>query len=756
MKNERLPKQGKNNTWFRYTESDSVLVFMHGVLSDSRNCWLYESKSHPESNCYWPGLIESDPKFKDISIYLAGYYTAPDSGPYEIRNCADEVLAALKRTDDDGNSPVMKKQKITFVCHSMGGIVARYLLDVNQGEFKDKKVGLVLIASPSYGSQFANSLEALTKLFNHQQGVQLQWGNWNLRDLDDRFKELKERKRISDLSGIELYENHFVVHKKWLPIFNRTVVVPKESAGRYFGAAKQVAKTDHFTICKPREKSDLVHQYLFDFLVENQFLHVDLSSLESASVAAITPAIEPTPSDRELITQIVDKDPLTAARAFVFLTERPYLLPDIVSQNPSGPVAEDTVKKLLRIYPEQSANLLMERLRQAGPGKAWHVARPSTSYFDPIHARLCEDELAKTVQRESGSMNFLRLSIEALGRCGSSRYGYDLRKLLEHEDRYFHEKLGSYVLDALARMFVRSAQEPGAGISYAGDKLRDELIHLEKSYPDSLYWAKPDKILCRCDGRHADALIQKWLTSDSPFVSQLAAYVLGTCGIARAVKPLIETIQRCSEEDVIRSCSKALGNIGTNEALEWLLAPRENAAARSGLAFALDKLKDSTGFRRAVAQLLSGRSLDIHERLHLLSAIGRRSEKEFSSVLQKSLEASEPIERGVAALALARTRNSIDRADAMRMVEQAADESERIFAALAVLTLDASVFGALKHQLRRDLGKESYLFWPALQRDILEILMGTRNVEAVQLADAWKPYYFPMSMPTGAMAIGPA
>lgn len=275
MNSERIPQPGKNNLWFQYNASDAVLVFLHGVLSDSRGCWLYNDKKYPENNCYWPDLITSDARFNRISIYLAGYYTAPDSGPYEIRNCADEVFAALKRQDIDGHPSVMEKEKIIFVCHSMGGIVARYLLEANHHEFRKKRVGLVLIASPSYGSELANSLDNIIAFFNNQQGTQLQWGNWSLRDLDDRFRELKEKRRIPNLSGVELYENHFIVHFKWFPIFRRKLVVAKESAGRYFGAPKQLPKADHFSSCKPRDKSDTVHQYLFDFLSDSGLLPVD-------------------------------------------------------------------------------------------------------------------------------------------------------------------------------------------------------------------------------------------------------------------------------------------------------------------------------------------------------------------------------------------------------------------------------------------------------------------------------------------------
>ena len=54
---------------------------------------------------------------------------------------------------------------IIFVCHSMGGIVTRYLLEANHHEFGEKNVGLVLIASPSYGAKLANNLNNIIAFF---------------------------------------------------------------------------------------------------------------------------------------------------------------------------------------------------------------------------------------------------------------------------------------------------------------------------------------------------------------------------------------------------------------------------------------------------------------------------------------------------------------------------------------------------------------------------------------------------------------
>jgi hypothetical protein len=133
-------------------------------------------------------------------------------------------------------------------------------------------VGIVLIASPSYGSQLAHSIDRIIYLYNHRQGKQLIWSNELLRDLDQRFKNLKESGHIPYLSGVELFENRFVIHWKWLPWFTRTKVVTEESAARYFGYAKQIGGSDHNSICKPQAKDDRVHQYLLEFLQDKALL----------------------------------------------------------------------------------------------------------------------------------------------------------------------------------------------------------------------------------------------------------------------------------------------------------------------------------------------------------------------------------------------------------------------------------------------------------------------------------------------------
>jgi pimeloyl-ACP methyl ester carboxylesterase len=254
------PAPSHNNLWYEDRKSDQVIVFVHGVLSDSHGCW-YRGPTDSQPGVYWPDLLRKDRRFNDFSIFLGGYYTSITSGPYEVSDCATELFNALSLHDEqDGARSVLDHRTIVFVCHSMGGIVIRYLLTSRPWLFKEKRIGLALIASPSTGSPWADRLDLLLKYFKHEQGKELKWGNWRLEDLDGRFRTLLHDKFIPELYGAEACEQRFVFDKKWFPPL--TPVVPRGSAGVYFDRVEMFPNTDHFTCVKPTDKDDASHRFL--------------------------------------------------------------------------------------------------------------------------------------------------------------------------------------------------------------------------------------------------------------------------------------------------------------------------------------------------------------------------------------------------------------------------------------------------------------------------------------------------------------
>lgn len=258
---KKLPKSGENNLWFERNHSDTVFVLVHGIFSDSRGCWLYVDHKEPANNEYWPELIKTDERLEHPSIYLGGYYTALDAGPYDAHQAVKELRDALKR---DG---VLDKRRLVFIAHSTGGIIVRYLLYHNQELFRGKEIGLALYASPSMGSPHADTLSWLSEFYNQQLGSQLQTGSPFLKELDLNFRDLIYNANSSSnglhIVGAEAVENHFIIHKKFLP--DKVLVVPEDSASRYFGSPTYLRNTDHFSTVKPDGPMHPGHQFLVTF-----------------------------------------------------------------------------------------------------------------------------------------------------------------------------------------------------------------------------------------------------------------------------------------------------------------------------------------------------------------------------------------------------------------------------------------------------------------------------------------------------------
>src|SRR6266478_3450571 len=190
LKEPRRPDVSSNNTWYEDRDTDHVIVFVHGVLSNSRDCW-YHPRPNDQPGVYWPDLLVQDPEFAKYSIYLGGYYTDFSAEEFGVADCADHLFEDLKQAQSPHRS-VLEHSAIVFVCHSTGGIVVRYMLDAETEQFTDKSIGLVLIASPSYGSYWASALPVriLANLDRHAVAKELRWASPILRDLDGRFKKL--------------------------------------------------------------------------------------------------------------------------------------------------------------------------------------------------------------------------------------------------------------------------------------------------------------------------------------------------------------------------------------------------------------------------------------------------------------------------------------------------------------------------------------------------------------------------------------
>lgn len=255
---------GENNRWFAPNDSATAVVFVHGVLSNANSSWY-----NPRTGAYWPRLVAQDPDFGAAAVFLGGYYTEISAGDYGVRECAQELLSNLS-SPTGGRAAVLDHERLVFVCHSLGGIVTRYMLECWREAFREKTILLALVASPSLGSDYASLLSPVAWLYRNKTGRELKWRSHQIEDLDERFKDLLRGKLVR-LSGFEAIEQSFVFSSQWLSWVPGLVraplerifgpVVPYDSGARYF-EAERIPKTDHFTIATPENDKARVHRWL--------------------------------------------------------------------------------------------------------------------------------------------------------------------------------------------------------------------------------------------------------------------------------------------------------------------------------------------------------------------------------------------------------------------------------------------------------------------------------------------------------------
>src|SRR3970040_825722 len=92
---------------------DCAVVFIHGILSDGDSCWKHENGS------LWPELLASADASRILSIFVYTYQSAIFSADYNLDDVVDDLRQRLR------SASVARFPRIVFVCHSLGGIVAR-------------------------------------------------------------------------------------------------------------------------------------------------------------------------------------------------------------------------------------------------------------------------------------------------------------------------------------------------------------------------------------------------------------------------------------------------------------------------------------------------------------------------------------------------------------------------------------------------------------------------------------------------------
>jgi hypothetical protein len=244
--------QGK---WTRKAKNGLNIAFINGVNS-GEDCWRNKNGS------YWPKLLENENNLDDTGIYLFSYRTGLNTGTYSLSDIVDSLREYFVLDD------LINSAGVIFVCHSMGGIVARRFLVNQYSKLIERglnRIGLFLVASPSLGSKYANMLGLVSSVMGHAQASALKFSQANvwLNDLDKDFIKLIANENLR-IKGKELIED--------LPLYGKGIIkrqiVEPFSGAKYFGDSFKVPGSDHSTIATPSDKDAVQHRLLVQFIKE--------------------------------------------------------------------------------------------------------------------------------------------------------------------------------------------------------------------------------------------------------------------------------------------------------------------------------------------------------------------------------------------------------------------------------------------------------------------------------------------------------
>lgn len=236
--------------FFQNEGAEKLIVFIHGLTGDPQNTWTSED----DEPFFWPEQLANDPDFENSDVLSFGYTSVMGKtlNIPQIAQHLETTLNELKR--------FKQYQSISFVAHSLGGLVTRqYILD----HFREIKIDtVILLSTPNFGNRMAKITSYVS---NNAHLEQLDPGEGKYIDgLNDHwrkeFREKSVREPFRFAAGYEL----FPMYKS---IIKLGIIVEKYAAVN-FASHTQAFEDDHEKIAKAKSKSDpkyiWVRQQLLD------------------------------------------------------------------------------------------------------------------------------------------------------------------------------------------------------------------------------------------------------------------------------------------------------------------------------------------------------------------------------------------------------------------------------------------------------------------------------------------------------------
>ena len=261
------------------------IVFLHGLSDAFESCWQSFSSSEETT---WPLWLSE--VFPGISLWGVDYPTSKFSTLLSKSDLSLLTVAAslseLLRAKKIGKRPVV------FVCHSLGGVIAKAILRVCESTttlskkaiFENCK-GVVFIASPHSGSSLASVLSLIPGVASKQAAELKKAGDI----LIDLYGWYQNKAPSSGISSCALYETMAT---------GGVIVVDAGSANPGVPQCDPIPiDANHSDICKFKTKDDLGYLAILNFL-EEIFDSARIDATDNSSVDDLEYYISSVKGDR--------------------------------------------------------------------------------------------------------------------------------------------------------------------------------------------------------------------------------------------------------------------------------------------------------------------------------------------------------------------------------------------------------------------------------------------------------------------------
>lgn len=207
----------------------SAIIFLHGFTGDADGTWER-----------FPFVVGTAREVSERDIYSVGYSTSASLGlPGWSRNPGLATLSTLL-ANELSILPLSQLSEITFVAHSMGGLIAQQLL-VSHPEIAAKVKHLFLLGTPSNGMENAGFIDRFLHGHSGPQIHDMAAGSAFIRQLRAAWKQ--------KFAGGPPFSFYAVAGDR------DNFVKPESSLGPFEERHQRVVSGDHVTMVKPKNGS---------------------------------------------------------------------------------------------------------------------------------------------------------------------------------------------------------------------------------------------------------------------------------------------------------------------------------------------------------------------------------------------------------------------------------------------------------------------------------------------------------------------